>query len=130
MTKAWAHLRTYISSSCIYILANSNGVDHRKMPINIALLGSGLFAQNAYLPALSPSSEINLHTVWSRSQKSVEALVEAAKKLGLSPSQTLYGDDNVEKLLDDPTIDAVIIVLPITKQPIAAAKQVATKTAP
>lgn len=88
-----------------------------KMPINIAVLGSGLFAQNAYLPALTQSAEINVHTVWSRSQKSVDALAAKAKELGQSPAQVVFGPENLDKVLDDASIDGVIVVLPITKQP-------------
>lgn len=85
---------------------------------NLALLGSGLFATNSYLPALSqPSNKhITLHTLWSRSQSSVTTLSEEATSLGHSP-RTLHGPDGLQTIWDDASIDAVALVLPITAQP-------------
>jgi predicted dehydrogenase len=86
-------------------------------PVNVALLGSGLFVTGAYIPALAANtSDVNLHTLWSRSQSSVEKALAKANEAGLKPV-TLYGDDGLEKLLADKSIDAIMLVLPITKQP-------------
>jgi predicted dehydrogenase len=91
------------------------------MPANVALLGSGLFAANAYLPALVDSSNtpnLNLHTLWSRSEKSVSSLSSKASDLKISPApKTLFGDDGLEQVLADKEIDCVMIVLPISAQP-------------
>jgi len=85
--------------------------------INVALLGSGLFASGAYLPSLvANKSTTTLHTIWSRSQKSSDGLVAEAKKLGLLPAGQ-YGDEGMEAVLSNPDIDAVCLVLPITVQP-------------
>jgi hypothetical protein len=88
------------------------------MSINLAILGSGLFATNAYLPALSkPSnSHVNLHTLWSRSESSVTKLSTKAAELGHSP-KLLHGDEGLEAIWADKAIDAVSFVLPITAQP-------------
>lgn len=94
------------------------------MPANVALLGSGLFAEAAYLPALQANpSDITLHTIWSRSSSSANKLLEAAKSLGLKTSSSngniavQHGDDGLEAVLNDKDVDAVIIVLPISRQP-------------
>jgi len=87
------------------------------MPINVAVLGSGLFVSGAYIPALAANtSDVNLNTLWSRSQASVEKVLTKATEAGLNPA-TLYGDDGLDKVLSDKSIDAVMLVLPITAQP-------------
>ena len=87
------------------------------MPINVAVLGSGLFVAGAYIPALSANtSDVVLHTLWSRSQASVENILKKATEAGLKPT-TLYGNEGLEKVLGDKDIDAVMLVLPITAQP-------------
>ncbi|ORX38587.1 hypothetical protein BD324DRAFT_649946 [Kockovaella imperatae] len=88
--------------------------------VNIAILGSGLFALHAYLPnLLTPENKhINLHTVWSRSESSAQKLVDAAKeKSGGSVSPRLtFGDDGLETVLNDKEIQGVMLVLPIRTQ--------------
>jgi len=88
------------------------------MSINLAILGSGLFATNAYLPALSQKSNahVKLHTLWSRSESSVNKLKEKATELGHSP-RVLHGDEGLQAIWDDKSVDAVSFVLPITAQP-------------
>ena len=88
------------------------------MSVNVALLGSGLFATNAYLPALNTDSNkhIAIHTLWSRSESSVAKLASKASELGLSP-RSLHGDEGFDTVLNDKDIDAVMLVLPITAQP-------------
>lgn len=90
------------------------------MTVNVALLGSGVFASNAYLPALllPENSHINLHTLWSRSEQSVRKLADTAKTKSdgrLSP-RVLFGDEGFQTLLDDKHIDGVMLVLPVTTQ--------------
>ncbi|RXK40196.1 hypothetical protein M231_02470 [Tremella mesenterica] len=89
------------------------------MPVSLALLGSGLFASIAYLPAIfGNSKDVILHTVWSRSQSSAESLLEKCKELGISPLPTIqFGDSGLNILLKDKSIDGVMLVLPITAQP-------------
>lgn len=92
--------------------------------INIALAGSGTFAQNAYLPALlANTSTINLHSLWSRSSSSTDALLSSAKSIGLLKSdadvKVYNGTDanGLDAVLADPEVDAVAFILPITAQP-------------
>lgn len=91
------------------------------MSVNVAILGSGIFASTAYLPALfSVSKSVTLHSVWSRSSSSVDSLIESAKSLKLPSSDTLktyHGPEGLENVLSDKDVDAVLIVLPITAQP-------------
>ena len=87
------------------------------MPIHVALLGGGLFAVGAYIPALaSNTSDVTLHTVWSRSQVSAQKVTAKATEAGLNPA-TLHGDEGLSQILSDKSIDAVMIVLPISAQP-------------
>ncbi|WWD18996.1 hypothetical protein CI109_103453 [Kwoniella shandongensis] len=91
------------------------------MTPKVALLGSGVFAQASYLPALlslSKSSDLILHTIWSRSSSSATTLHSQAVESGISPAPALQnGPDGLEAVLNDPEIDAVLLVLPITAQP-------------
>ncbi|ODN92763.1 NAD-binding Rossmann fold oxidoreductase [Cryptococcus wingfieldii CBS 7118] len=91
------------------------------MPANVALLGSGVFAQASYLPALinlSKSNTLNLHTIWSRSESSAQTLhSKYTPPQGSSAPALQYGDDGLAAVLADDEIDAVLFVLPITKQP-------------
>lgn len=93
------------------------------MPVNIALAGSGVFAEASYLPALlANTSTIKLHTIWSRSTSSTDKLVSSAKSIGLlndAPSEVrvVNGNDGFDALLPDSEVDGIAFVLPITAQP-------------
>ncbi len=85
--------------------------------INVALLGSGLFVTGAYIPALAANtSDVNLHTLWSRSRSSVEKALTKVTEAGLKAA-SLYGEEGLDKVFNDKSIDAVMLVLPITTQP-------------
>ncbi|CCL99375.1 uncharacterized protein FIBRA_01393 [Fibroporia radiculosa] len=93
-------------------------------PTGIAILGSGIFAREAHLPAIAVvgSSIVTLKAIYSRSEKSAAALAsdaQATLKLGEKPD--VYFDDDASKNLDvllaRSDISAVIVVLPITTQP-------------
>lgn len=90
------------------------------MTANLAILGSGLFASNAYLPALllPETQHINLHSIWSRSEASARKLAGAAssKSAGKVQPQVLHGDEGMQALLANKDIDGVMLVLPVTKQ--------------
>jgi predicted dehydrogenase len=87
------------------------------MPVNVAIIGSGVFAEAAYLPALAQvTKDVTLHTIWSRSQKSAEKLHTAAQSLS-SDIALEYGEDGLQRVLENKDIDGVMIVLPITAQP-------------
>ncbi|KIR26739.1 NAD-binding Rossmann fold oxidoreductase [Cryptococcus deuterogattii 99/473] len=89
------------------------------MPINVALLGGGIFAVDAHLPALAKLGTLaSLKAVWSRSESSSTKAAEAWKSL-TGQQVTRYsedGSDDLENLLSRKDIDAVIIALPILSQ--------------
>jgi len=87
------------------------------MPAKVAIVGSGVFAEAAYLPALAEvTKDVTLHTIWSRSQKSAEKLHSAAQCLSSSIALE-HGEDGLQRVLDNKEIEGVMIVLPITAQP-------------
>ncbi|KAH6901965.1 oxidoreductase family protein [Coprinopsis sp. MPI-PUGE-AT-0042] len=90
----------------------------------IAILGAGIFAKEAHLPALATlgANAPALKAVYSRSEKSAQDLSNLAKaSLHLDQAPSVYHDasesSNLEVLLGRNDIDAVILVLPITQQP-------------
>ncbi|KAL4259216.1 Gfo/Idh/MocA-like oxidoreductase N-terminal domain-containing protein [Pleurotus pulmonarius] len=98
----------------------------RPLMSGIAILGAGIFAKEAHLPALAKLG-VNapiLKAVYSRSEKSAhDVAAAAAATLKLDPAPTVYhdgGDPSVSLdalLTTRSDIDAVIVVLPITLQP-------------
>ncbi|KAF8581203.1 oxidoreductase family protein [Ramaria rubella] len=93
-------------------------------PLGIALLGAGLFATEAHLPALAKlTSSTALVAIYSHTLKSAATLAETAKTtLSLPSPPSVYhdkggADGNLNALLARPDIDAVIVALPITVQP-------------
>ncbi|EIW79473.1 NAD(P)-binding protein [Coniophora puteana RWD-64-598 SS2] len=94
-------------------------------PAGTAILGAGIFAKEAHLPALKAlqtagaSTAVPLLAVYSRSQTSAASLAaEAASVLGSTPD-VYYdgGSSTLDALLTRPDIGSVIVVLPITQQP-------------
>ncbi|KAH8112867.1 NAD-binding protein [Phellopilus nigrolimitatus] len=88
----------------------------------IAILGAGLFAREAHLPAVAALEDRSvLRAIYSRSHKSASALAEAAQtELKLDAPPKVYSDDSaatLDTLLARTDIAAVIIALPITVQP-------------
>ncbi|KAJ7017716.1 oxidoreductase family protein [Mycena alexandri] len=89
----------------------------------IAILGAGIFAKEAHLPALKAlgSDAPPLLAVYSRSEKSSREFSEAAAAMELGPAPAIYHDGdpamNLDALLARPDITTVIVVLPITLQP-------------
>ncbi|KIJ64973.1 hypothetical protein HYDPIDRAFT_111692 [Hydnomerulius pinastri MD-312] len=88
----------------------------------VAILGSGIFAKEAHLPALETLGPLapKLKAVYSRSEKSARELAdEAATKLRTTPQIYHDGDPstNLDALLARSDISTVIVVLPITLQP-------------
>jgi len=101
-------------------------------PKGIAILGSGIFAKEAHLPAIAAlgDSVAELRAIYSRSEKSAAELAELAQELlGLTKSPAIYFDadpnTNLDALLARADIDAVIIALPITLQPSIVLKSLA-----
>lgn len=111
-------------------------------PINIAILGAGIFVKegenrtwqhyiecslvesSAYIPALAALGDAApiLKAVYSRSEHSARETADVAiDVLRLTSSPKVYHDDDkssdLDVLLARPDIDAVIVALPITLQP-------------
>ncbi|KAI0657622.1 oxidoreductase family protein [Cubamyces menziesii] len=89
----------------------------------VAILGSGIFASEAHLPAIALLGDaIELKAVYSRSNKSASAFARDAQDvLKLKNPLDVYHDEDPEvsldALLSRSDIVAVIVVLPITVQP-------------
>ncbi|KAK9893372.1 NAD(P)-binding protein [Cystobasidium minutum MCA 4210] len=87
-------------------------------PLRVAMLGSGLFAKEAHLPAIAELKQVvHLQANWSRSESSAQDFQSCAKKEHAIESQVHYGDEGLDTLLSREDIDAVIMALPITSQP-------------
>lgn len=81
-------------------------------PVRIALIGAGIFARDAHLPALETlGDQFELVAVFSRSADSAKALVEHL------PHVEIF--TNLPALLARPDIEAVDILLPIEIMPSA-----------
>ncbi|CAL1710084.1 unnamed protein product [Somion occarium] len=101
-------------------------------PPGLAILGAGIFAKEAHLPALASlgNSAVELKAVYSRSEKSAKELAQEAQevlKLSVLPSVYHDGDQNadLDSLLARSDITAVIVVLPIATQPAIIRKALA-----
>ncbi|KAJ6519133.1 oxidoreductase family protein [Mycena sanguinolenta] len=101
------------------------------MAPGIAILGAGIFAKEAHLPALLAlgSDAPPLLAVYSRSEKSSREFADATVELGISPAPAIYHDGdpsmNLDALLARSDISAVLVVLPITLQPSVVLKALA-----
>ncbi|KZO94736.1 NAD(P)-binding protein [Calocera viscosa TUFC12733] len=90
-------------------------------PLGIAILGGGIFVQEAHLPALQElgTSAARILAIYSRSKASAEASVEVCSNFGLGTPAVYHDGDassDLAALLKRPDIKAVIVALPITKQ--------------
>ncbi len=80
-------------------------------PIRLAILGSGIFAHDAHLPALKKlSDQFDVVAIYSRSEANAKALAAQAPH-----AVDIYTD--MAPLLARTDIDAVDIILPIAVQP-------------
>jgi predicted dehydrogenase len=78
--------------------------------MNVALIGAGIFARDAHLPAWAKLRDrAHIAAVWSRTRANAEALAATL------PGPVQVADD-LAALLANPEIDAVDIVLPIDAQ--------------
>ncbi|AEO63853.1 uncharacterized protein THITE_123357 [Thermothielavioides terrestris NRRL 8126] len=88
--------------------------------VGIALLGAGIFAREEHLPAIEATPSLTLKAVYSRSQRSAEALAAACKD---PSSVAVYYDEpatlgkSLSDLLARADVAAVDVVLPILRQP-------------
>ncbi|KAL2158837.1 hypothetical protein VTH06DRAFT_4029 [Thermothelomyces fergusii] len=91
----------------------------------IALLGAGIFAREEHLPAIEAAPSLTLKAVYSRSQKSAEALAAASRD---PSSVAVYFDSpavegrSLDDLLRRDDVAAVSVVLPILQQPAVVEK--------
>ncbi|KAH9474451.1 hypothetical protein JR316_0012910 [Psilocybe cubensis] len=102
------------------------------MSTGVAILGAGIFAKEAHLPALSDLGDAAppLRAVYSRSEKSAQDLADAAAvALNLANPPSVYHDgessSNLDALFARADITAVIVALPITLQPSIVIKALA-----
>jgi predicted dehydrogenase len=88
-------------------------------PIRIALVGAGIFAQDAHLPALLRLADrFFITTIFSRTEKNAQ---QAAALLPHPVKMTT----SLADLLEDSQIDAVDLLLPIDVQPVAVEQALA-----
>jgi predicted dehydrogenase len=112
--------------------------DHTTMPdgaqmqrVRLALIGAGIYARDAYLPALNRLRDyFDLAAIWSRSDASAAALADRWRVLDQveRPSDgaaSLELSTDLPALLARNDIDAVAIVLPIPAQPAVVAQALA-----
>jgi predicted dehydrogenase len=87
-------------------------------PLSIALLGAGIFARDAHCPALAAlasAGSIRIAAIWSRSSASTSALSALYTESGVSPEpRELHGDDGLDTVMNDQSIAAVILAVPIS----------------
>ncbi|KAH6665925.1 oxidoreductase family, NAD-binding Rossmann fold protein [Halenospora varia] len=83
------------------------------MSINVALIGSGIWAREEHLPAIQSAEHLTLRAIFSRSSKSATAI---AKDLPGCDVYSKDGELGYKDLIARKDIDAVIIVLPIKDQ--------------
>eukprot|EP00980_Cylindrotheca_fusiformis_P013119 scaffold3296_cov112-Cylindrotheca_fusiformis.AAC.6 len=112
---------TLIKASLIYFMAdgptaqnpfysaNHHGEQFPPKPLNVALLGAGIFATASHAPVLQKlRANMNCVAVWSRTYENAATLAE---KLGATPCT------DVSQILNSPNVDAVIMAMPIDVQP-------------
>ncbi|TIA37631.1 NAD(P)-binding protein [Aureobasidium pullulans] len=89
------------------------------MTIGIAVIGSGIFIQEAHLPGIKANGDLfSLNAIYSRSLASAQKLSKEVE----STTPDLYAEDagsdkSYAKLLERSDVEAVVIALPILAQP-------------
>jgi hypothetical protein len=86
--------------------------------MNVALFGTGLYAQSDYIPAFlsKDTKSVRVHTIWSLDEDAAKACASQLSSDGPEP-KVLARKDDIEVILQDPTIDAIVMVLPFMYQP-------------
>lgn len=85
-------------------------------PIRLGFIGAGIFAQDAHLPSLlNRQEQFTITAIYSRTAGSAEALAAAVAQQsnGQIDSSTIGIYTDLDALLNEPTIEAVDVVLPI-----------------
>lgn len=97
--------------------------DAQMQRVRLALIGAGIYARDAYVPALSRlQAPFDLAAIWSRSDASAAALADRWRSLTQLPVETAT---DLDALLSRQDIDAVAIALPIPAQPAVVAQALA-----
>ncbi|KAJ6119793.1 hypothetical protein N7523_004073 [Penicillium sp. IBT 18751x] len=86
------------------------------MSIGVAIIGSGLFAQEQHLPAVQAAPNFELKAIYSRSLQSAQTLANGTSGIDLY-SEDAGAGNSFDDLLSRPDIGAVTIALPILVQP-------------
>jgi len=86
--------------------------------MNVALLGTGLYAQSDYIPAFisKETQSVRVHTIWSLDESAAKSCASELSRDGLEP-RVLAQKEDIEVILQDPAIDAIVMVLPFMYQP-------------
>ncbi|KAL3140220.1 hypothetical protein ABBQ38_004496 [Trebouxia sp. C0009 RCD-2024] len=82
-------------------------------PLQVGLIGAGLFTKDAYIPLCRRQLRtVQVRAIWSRSQQAAATLLASVQEFSPDASSH-HGEEQLEQLLQDASIDAVIIVLPV-----------------
>eukprot|EP00897_Mesotaenium_endlicherianum_P010431 jgi/Mesen1/9416/ME000614S08672 len=85
--------------------------------LQLALLGTGIFARDAYLGILrSMASSIELRFIWSRSQEGAEKFLALAHDWAPA-AEPVWGEPGLQKIFGCPEVHCCAVVLPIKVQP-------------
>jgi len=90
--------------------------------LNVALLGGGLFACSAHIPALNHLASQNRVCVKAIYSKTEKSSVAAKSLLTGSDKVKAYWGDELDLIINDPTIQALVVCLPIDVQPSVISK--------
>ncbi|ODV86897.1 hypothetical protein CANARDRAFT_27261 [[Candida] arabinofermentans NRRL YB-2248] len=74
--------------------------------LNVAIIGTGIFATNAHLPALTKSKYFNPCACYNRTKSKAESFAATSSTI-----TTVY--DNLEDAFEDPKIDLIDALLPV-----------------
>lgn len=99
-------------------------MQHDAVPV-FALLGAGVFARDAYLPIFkSCTHKWTLGAVWSRSEDAVEKVKPVVLEINVS-AKFYSGDEGLAAIMNDSSITAVLLCLPVQAMPQIAAQALA-----
>jgi len=85
--------------------------------LTVALLGGGIFARDAHIPALNDlasKNRVRVHAVYSRTEQSA---LQAKERLKDNTHVKIYWGDSLSAILNDKEIQSVVVCLPIDIQP-------------